>query len=118
MDNSDDIEHRLRLVETNLIELNLKVSFAQLHLTSQEAKINEIHDKVLSWKQCGAPNLCLELREDIGKVNSMVEELKTDKLATSRGWSSIRFIAATTSAILAAGYALWRGIEYFVHRKP
>jgi hypothetical protein len=118
MDNSDDIEHRLRLVESSVVELNLKMNFSQLHRTSLETKINEIHDKVLSWKQCGAPNLCLELREEIGKVNLMVEELRTDKLATSRGWSSIRFIAATTSAILAGAYAIWRGIEYIVHRKP
>ena len=75
----------------------------------------DVRDKVMTWRECPAPGMCMGLNEQIKAINDDVASLKANRAMVVNGWKALGVIAGTATAISGAMYGLWKAVEYLVH---
>ena len=121
----DEISERLARLEehraTGMVQLGIVTE--QLHavnvrLDTIERTMLEVRDRVLTWRDCPEPGLCVTLRNRIEEHADDLTKLKTDRAVVVEGWKLVGIVASVVIAVGTAAFAIWKFVEMLVHRKP
>ena len=93
MPNDDEVHEQRREDRANISRLFTKVE-------DIGRDIAVIKTTLALRKECSAPNLCIDLKEDLNSVRLDVEELKTRRASISFGWQT--WVVAGSALIVIA----------------
>jgi hypothetical protein len=78
--------------------------------------MESVRDRVMLWRDCPEPGLCVHLRDDIRDLNNKVGGLVLDRDAIVKSWKGIGLVAGAAITILTIGYSIWIWLEKIVHQ--
>ncbi len=122
----DELENRIMKLEqfhsekmTALALLNERHDATSIHLAKLETMLLQVRDRVMSWRDCPSPGMCMDLDKTVQGIKDEVASIKTDRAIVVGGWKLIGIIGAGIMAVGAGAYSVWLFIEKLVHsHKP
>jgi acetyl-CoA acetyltransferase len=123
---SDELEQRVMKLEqfhaekmTALALLSERHDRTAEHLDKMESVLMQVRDRVMSWRDCPSPGMCVDLDKTVQGIKDEVSSIKTDRAIVVGGWKLIGIIGAGVMAVGAGAYSVWLFLEKVIHgHKP
>ena len=120
---ADELENRVKVLEghhaekmTALALLNERHDKLAEHLDKLEEVLTEVRDRVMSWRDCPNPGMCVDIDREMKALKEDVSTIKTDRAVVVKGWQLIGIVGGGVMAAGTAAYGLWLFVEKLVHR--